>query len=701
MLRSSLIVLEVLVAACGVVHDVDGAPKIDATAMAYQPAHADPLFKEVFVDVDEWRDEPVRHRYLHGGFKGTDARFSIYFPPEAEYQGRFFQYILPVSGNEHAVEKPEYADPSYSIGFAVDSGAYLLESNGGKLDFLPAADPTITLWRASAAVAEHSRVLANQVYPKFGLHRPFGYAWGGSGGAYKTMACVENTRGVWDGAVPFVHGTQVSLPNNLTVQAHAMRLLRTKFPEIVDALEPGGSGDPRASLDDDQRAAFDEVTKMGVPPHVWFNYETIAFGYTGVLASLLDAVISLDKSYFDDFWKLPGYLGADHPESFEGHRVHHETTVRRAITAGEARELGVPLSLSASQPHNAAIPAAFVLEDLPQADLQGATLTFKSGAARGLSIYVAGVFGDRLSVGYGQGFAMLADVEPGDRVELDNSVYLAVQTYHRHQTAPAEYHVYDQYRDEAGEPLYPQRAIQSTALFNQSGSQSGKFSGKMIVVQNSMDESAFPWQADWYRARVQAEMGDEAEDNYRLWFVEHAMHTPPSSKPTQTRPAIGTRIVNYGSVLQQALRDLSAWVEKGVPAPASTNYRVVDGQVQLPPSAAERSGVQAVVTASVNGAARADVQVGERVGFAAAIETSPGSGPIVGVEWDFEGAGDFPVIEVLEDTSSTRLRVETSYTFSTPGTYFPAVRASTQREGNPSTPYARIQNLARVRVVVR
>ncbi len=43
------------------------------------PAWADSMFSKPFVDVDEWRDEPVRHRYVHGGFKGTETRFSMYF----------------------------------------------------------------------------------------------------------------------------------------------------------------------------------------------------------------------------------------------------------------------------------------------------------------------------------------------------------------------------------------------------------------------------------------------------------------------------------------------------------------------------------------------------------------------------------------------------------------------------------------------
>ena len=54
-----------------------------------------------YVDIDEWRDVPVRHRYIHGGFKGTDTRFSFYFPSKEQYQGQLFQYITPVPDNEN------------------------------------------------------------------------------------------------------------------------------------------------------------------------------------------------------------------------------------------------------------------------------------------------------------------------------------------------------------------------------------------------------------------------------------------------------------------------------------------------------------------------------------------------------------------------------------------------------------------------
>ena len=81
-----------------------------------------------------------------------------------------------------------------------------------------------------------------------------------------------------------------------------------------------------------------------------------------------------------------------------------------------------------------------------------------------------------------------------------------------------------------------------------------------------------------------------------------------------------THTVSYLGVLQQALLDLSAWVEKGIAPAATTNYKIVDGQVVVPPTAEERKGIQPVVTVKANGGKRADVKVGEPVTFTAVVE---------------------------------------------------------------------------------
>jgi hypothetical protein len=224
----------------------------------------------------------------------------------------------------------------------------------------------------------------------------------------------------------------------------------------------------------------------------------------------------------------------------------------------------------------------------------------------------------------------------------------------------------------------------------------------MIVVESVVDEAAFAWQADWYRTKVKEALGPRLDDHYRLWFTDNAMHTAPAVMPGDRRPVATTRVINYVGIVQQALRDLSDWVEKGLAPPPSTNYKIVDGQVCLPETAEERKGIQPVVTVKANGGVRAEVAVGEAVEFTAVIEVPPGAGTVVGAKWDFEGAGDYPVAEQFDDTNSSysRVTLKTTYAFSEPGTYFPALRATSQRQGDFKTRFARIYNLGRVRVVV-
>ncbi len=662
------------------------------------------MYDVAYVDVDEWREEPHRYRYVHGGFEGTDARFSFYFPVHERYEGRFFHPLMPISGTEHAAPSVMAGMIGMTIEFAHASGAYVVESNQGRTVMFPGEDSTIAGFRASAAAAAYSRVLAADMY---GEHRPFGYVYGGSGGAFKTISCFENRIDVWDGAVPFVHGSPVSMPNLFTVQAHAIRILRDRFTDIVDALEPGGSGDMFSGLNNEEREALAEVTRMGFPPRAWFDVQRIALGYTGVFSSLIDNIVRWDPGYFEDFWKVPGYLGANPTESLARSRVRHETSISKIVMSAEAAELGLPLSMSAMfGDHESEMPAALRIQSLPGGNLQGASLIITSGEAAGHVLYIVGVIGDLVTTGFGEAhFQALKGLRAGDEVRIDNSVYLAAQTYHRHQVPSPDFSVWNQFKTD-GVPVYPQRPGLMGARFARQGSgsiQSGRFAGKMIVIEALMDEAAVPWQADWYRTLVQAALGPRMDDSYRLWFVDHAMHTSPINDPKGRRPARTTRVVSYTGVLQQALRDVSDWVEKGLAPPPSTTYEVVDGQVHVPATASGRRGIQPVVHLTANGAVRVDVAIGSTVEFSAVITVPPGAGTVVHAEWDFEGGGDYPIAETFDDTDSafSSVTVKSVHTFSEPGTYFPALRATSQRQGDSTTPFARVQNLGRVRVVVQ
>jgi len=291
-------------------------------------------------------------------------------------------------------------------------------------------------------------------------------------------------------------------------------------------------------------------------------------------------------------------------------------------------------------------------------------------------------------------------------VLVDNTPYLAFQTYHRHQMPDDEYPEWDQFRV-AGQPVYPQRPELLGPRFvrnNGAGLLSGRFAGKMIVVQSLFDEIAYPQQADWYRRRVASVLGNRLDDQYRVWFTDHAMHQDPAVMPrVDVHPHRTTRIINFRGVLEQALRDVSAWVEHGIAPPPSTVYELDDGQIRLPATAKVRRGIQPAVELTANGVMRAEVAVGETVEFSAFSEVPPGAGTIIAAEWDFEGSGDFPITEFLtnEDMSYTSMRFTREYSFAMPGTYFPALRVTAQRLGQVDNPYGRIINLGRVRVVVR
>lgn len=68
--------------------------------------------------------------------------------------------------------------------------------------------------------------------------------------------------------------------------------------------------------------------------------------------------------------------------------------------------------------------------------------------------------GDLVMIGIGQqAFPYLGSIKVRDEVVVDNSIYLAAQTYHRHQVPPSrEYYAFDQFRGPNGKPLYPQRS---------------------------------------------------------------------------------------------------------------------------------------------------------------------------------------------------------------------------------------------------
>jgi PKD domain len=691
----------------------------------------------------------VPYTYIHGGFRGTDATFSIYFPPASMYQGRFFQlnvHQLRTTGDSATValppqvlEQAQSNTPSNAsaatvffqeneVGYAFNTGGYLVETSPNSEAALTARDalsgkfdPSVE-YRVGAAAAKFSRVMAGQIYGT--NKRPFGYLSGGSGGSIMTITAAENTSGVWDGFVPYVMGERDSIPSHFGAPLFALRVLSKRpftLPCIADAFEPGGSGDPDTSchLTREESEAFREISLFGYPKRSWFDWQALKTN-GNLLFLTADYVPLMDPTYVNDFWTKPGYLGHDDPSGdLKRARIQYNTTVR-AVTPASPEPAGngeFPAELLSGPAYNAyeggqyivgLPPRAFVLDGLPDGDLTGAEVIITSGPGQGkrFPMMVVDKNTNTIAAGGNSDPKAVSSLQAGDTVRIDNSFALAVETYHRHQVPPAADHEYtwDQFRDSSGRPTYPQRdvLVGPTAFRNSAGAPdfTGKIHGKMIVMNTLLDTDAYPWGADWYRRfRLDPALpaGTKESDQFRLWFTDNANHTS----------LVDAHRVSYVGVLQQALRDVSAWVEKGVPPAPSTNYKMVDDQVVLPPTAAERRGIQPVVKLTADGGVTAQAATGQPVTLTATIEVPPGTGKVVNAEWDFNGTGDFQSADCPQcNGTQEKVTLTTTHAYSQPGTFFAALRVTSQRDGDTNTAsnqvnsYAFIFNLGRARVVV-
>jgi hypothetical protein len=161
-----------------------------------------------------------------------------------------------------------------------------------------------------------------------------------------------------------------------------------------------------------------------------------------------------------------------------------------------------------------------------------------------------------------------------------------------------------------------------------------------------------------------------------------------------------TRLVEYQNAAKHALVDVAAWVERGLAPPPDTRYSMTrNNQIQFPADAAERRGIQPVVTLRANGGVRAEVKVGEEVRFEGTAAQPPGVGLIAQAEMDFLSDNTWPYQAEIADSAAQEMTMATTYAFDRPGTYFPSFRVGAWRDGASRTGLP-IQNLARVRVVV-
>lgn len=678
-------------------------------------AKKDPQFRQGFIDIDEMRTRKLEdgrelpYRYMHGGFEGTDVKFSFCFPEKEAYEGRFYQYLSPFPGPDEELASLPMTGEDDKIAFCLTHGAYYVESNmGSKAVFTNSEDSTMT-HRSSAASAEFSREMAQKVYGY--EHRPYGYVYGGSGGGYWTISCIENTN-AFDGGAPYVIGSPYAIPNCQTTRAYAERILRHKIPQIIDAMDAGGSGDPYAGLNEEETAALREATLFGYPLKSWFCSADLD---DGALPVLMPGVKMQDPQYFEDYWKVPGYLGADPDGNAVRDRICLDGKIAQVNVPGLKAQI-LEGKIDTRNGVNDAwrkMIASEEMDDEPWVELEtefpgedpyvkGAVMTFLTGAAKGRQLQLGRIDGNRIYLTDGFGMDSLAEtlgmLSQGDEIHMDNSDYVAVQTYHRHQVPSADYHAWDQFRDADGNPLYPQQKVLLGPGFSGGGpgcKQNGLVQAKVLIVASMMDEQAYPWQADWYRRKIASVHDGNEKDYCRLWYFDNVLHDDRAASVDELR------VTTYAPGLKQALVDLAAWVEKGIEPLPSSNYRVNVGSVEVPESADDRGGIQPVACALVNGMKCAHVKAGESVHFTVEAEVPKDAGVLTYVEWSFEGETDYPYKGEFKLTDQGKCgTAKVEHVFANPGTYFVAVRVKSQRDGDKSEPFTQIKNVDRVRVVV-
>lgn len=695
--------------------------------------YTDTVFQNPYIDQDTCliSKQGVKVHYLHGGFD-DGTKFSFYFPMnKKDYQGHFFQVVTPFPSSER-LGVGLNGDVDDMASFSVTHGAYFIETNeGGAIDF---ADPStqressIGAYRANAACADFSRVIAQKFYNT--KSRPYGYICGGSGGAYRTAGSMECTEGVWDGAIPFVMGSPNAIPNVFSVRMNALRVLHDKLPQIVDAMEVGGSGDPLKGLNAQERDIWNETCRMGFPKHSWYGFRYMDLhGFVATYGS----VCMMDPAYFEhDFWETPGYEGYDGAggdPSIRANRIQQEGTVigfynqkmcedLHLVPVNDEKDEGNADSATRTIGANNGQARAIVLNTVfPEVHFMVGDLIVKSGKAKGQRLQLHGIHDNIAILATVNAPNIVADIALGDTLVVDNSRALASLYFHRHQMPTPDYYAWDQFRNKEGNPIPPQRPMLIGPLFTQAASgclPTGNIHGKLILMESLWDRECYPWQGDWYKNMIIKNRGQEfCDQNFRLYFNDRCTHGGVDD---------ATQVVSYMPILQQALLDLAQWVEKGIEPSPSTTYSIVETQVEVPEVATDRGGLQPSVKLSINGQERTEVKIGEETTIHLVAHCPKGTGRIVRAELctgrpaDLTTPGSWgncssysdgiePVYMDLDlskakySEDGLQMELDVPVKYSDVGTYFPTIRVTSSRNGKTET-FAQIQNIGRVRVVV-
>ncbi|TKX19761.1 hypothetical protein C1H76_7959 [Elsinoe australis] len=615
----------------------------------------DPLYSQPLIDSRQQVTSPTNLHLVLGHFNDTQTEFELYLPTFSTWQGRFFQLVYPSQSETPTNE---------TLAFGAENGAVTVQVTG------------TTGYRAEAAGAKFARSFISEYYNCTGT--VYGYIYGGSGGSLQTVGAAENTQGVWDGSVPFIQAIPISIPLNYGARGLGALAIKDRLEQVQDAVKPGGSGDPFSVIDGGARAGLLEATRWGHPLRGWENY-TFASS-TANLRMLVDLITSGDPTYVDDFWSQPGYLGIEDSElgcMFRAELTDRIVTIGGVERDGDGNLTSITLDSGLDR---VILGLEFtILRD-------NATISTIEGTLNPQST--------TLTLLPGQNQTVLATITAGDALHLTNRRILAAFSYHRHQISYRNYTSFSPFLNLINAPIYPQRPVEIPSSIARGASggatHTGKIRSKMIVIDTLLDMDAMPAHADWYRQQVARSLGERFDSSYRLWYIDNSDHALE-----EAGGASANRLVLVSGAVHQAVKDLAAWVERGVEPPASSGYEIREGQVVLDDDVSARGGIQPAVRLEVDGRQKVETSTGMTVNFSVSAEVPNSVGKIVRLEWDFRGTGEF-VSSPLESSGS--VEASAMFVYDEPGEYIVAVRVTSRRDEEQKQ--SDVANLGRMRVIV-
>lgn len=606
------------------------------------------------------------------------------FPAKEYWRNRSFEQQHP-SGGGVVDNRMAFTNGAFSVNWMSASTANAVASH-----------------RHEAAATKVAKAYANKLYGN--TAKIYSYFWGCSGGGIVSMAAAENTTGVWDGVQPQCLGpTGVATFHSFHWQAlYTMAIPQAKRDAIAAAAVPGGTGDIYAGLNDEEKSVLNEFISAGYPLPIIGNH----FKSLVPLVDPIDIRLA-DPTYEEDFWSKPGYAGVNPPNYLKAAKVDGYATIT-GITRDAA---GAPVAV---QLDPATVPALGTTGDNylefwvyapdgktrtvdptrvvgePSDNRRRFGLMGKLDPATGrltLTGTTTNVFGNESPIVNSQ--LLLGALRVGGKVRVNNRFILAMYYYPRYSNIPGM-RSYDQYRNADGSPKYPQRkelGVLAGPNYRTMGgrNETGDIKTKVMILEGRSDNLSWPLFNASYAEQIQRTLGPQKADAMmRFYLHDNGRHAAGAGEP---------------GIFQQSMQDMMAWVEKGVVPPPSTTYTIRNGQVVPPDNAADRHGLQPVMSLTANGVARATVGVNQPVNLAARLEMPPKTGQIVQYGWSIDGKAD-PMTVVAKP--QPLVQADRTITFDKPGTYVVRLTVNGQRDGlvNPAN-QTLLNNFQEVRVVVK